>query len=376
MRLCTWQNQPEELESVAISAVKVVMRLLFGVSLCLLCLVPVKTYALEEATWLYAVEQPVAAQTLDERQRAAAEGLLVVLSRLTGLASVPRSAAILAALERPEAYYNQFVFSTRDLPSGLEQRYLRITFQPAAIQNLIRSAQLPVWWSKRPKVLAWVVMDNAGERDILSSASEHPLLAELAERAASSGLPLTLPLMDLNDNLAITAADVWGKVGQSLDTASQRYAADLVLIGRLSLDRERLITGQPYRGDWEVWVDGKPLVDNFTGVSAQEAATRAIDLMANRLAEQYAVLPRSLKVQRLSVTGLDATADYAEFMTYLENLEFIDRVAITGLNPSAVQVALASRAEPEQLEMLLTAEGRLTRDRLYRGLDLQLIWRG
>jgi uncharacterized protein len=345
-------------------------------TLSLCCLVTPGAFGLQDADWLYAVEVPVEAQTEEERDRAAAQGLLIVLSRLTGLSSVPRGPEIVAAMENPDAYYNRFAFVTREQTAAGPQRNLRVTFQPAAIQGLLGRAQLPVWWSKRPNVLVWLVLDNFGEREVLSSTSDHPLVAALQERARLRGLPLVLPLMDLDDNLAVSPADVWGKVGQSLDTAALRYDADLVLIGRISVNRDRVISGQPYRGDWEVWLGDQPLVDNFTNASAQSVAERAVDMLANRLAEQFAVLPRPLQVQRLSVTGLDSAAGYAEFMAYLERLEFVERVAVTGLSASAVNIAVASRAETAQLEMLLTQEGRLTRDKLRRGLDLQLIWRG
>ncbi len=335
-----------------------------------------RVYALQDADWLYSVEQPVAAQSDAERTRAASEGLLVVLTRLTGLVSVPRNEWIAAALARPSAYYNRFVFTSKPLPNGGEQRYVRVTFQSAAIQTLLREAGLPVWWSKRPTVMAWVVVDTSGERQILSSASRHPLVSALRERGQLRGLPLVLPLMDLDDNLAVSAADVWGKVGQSLDAAASRYDADIVLVGRITRNPGFLLTTQPYRGDWEVWVDGRPMAENFSAANAAEAAALGLDMIANRLAEQFAVLPRPLQVQRLAVAGLADTASYAEFMRYLESLEFIDRVAVTALAPDALQIAVASRAQAEQLEMLLTAEGRLSRDLLHRGLYTQLIWQG
>ena len=44
--------------------------------------------ALVDASWIYTVEQPVEAQSQEERTRAAHDGLLIVLSRVSGLASV------------------------------------------------------------------------------------------------------------------------------------------------------------------------------------------------------------------------------------------------------------------------------------------------
>ena len=350
-----------------------------GLGLCgglALLLTGLPALALSDTDWLYVAEQPVAAQSDAERKRAASEGLLTVLRRLTGLVSVPRNEQIKAALANPDVYYNRFVFFTRQLPGGIEQRYLKVTYQATAIQSLLRQADLPVWWSKRPTVMAWVVLDTSGERQILDSATSHPLVAALRDRAQVRGLPSTLPLMDLDDSLAVSAADVWGKVGQSLDAASRRYDADIVLVGRITRNPGFLLTSQPYRGDWEAWIDGRPLAENFSAATAEEAAQLGIDMIADRLAEQYAVLPRQLQVARLAVAGLQDTASYAACMDYLERLEFIDRVAVTALTPAAVQIAVASRAQAEQLQMLLTVEGRLTLDLLHRGPYPRFIWQG
>ena len=352
------------------------IRLAASVCLLILCWLPIRGFALNDAAWLYTVELPVEAQSLAERKRVSAEGLLVVLTRLTGLVSVPRSTAVLTALATPEAYYNQFVFISRELPSGVQARFLKVTFQEAAVQNLISVAQLPVWWAKRPSVLVWMVVEEAGERVVLNGASNHPLIEHLRRRSAQRGLFLTLPLMDLTDTLTLGSADVWGKIGLSLDAASARYKADYVLVGRANFDRNRLVTGRPYQGDWEVWVDGGVVAENFAGVSAQEAANRGIDSLADWLAEKYAVLPRPLQAQKVSITGLSSAQDYAALMSYLENLEFIQRVAIKGLEAGVMRVALSSHAELGQLLMLLTAEGHLAKDGQHRGLDLQLIWRG
>lgn len=332
--------------------------------------------AMEDAAWLYSVELPVSAQSTAERERAASEGLLIVLSRLTGLSSVPRNDAITQALARPQPYYNRFVFVSEPTADGEQQTIMRFTFQAGAVQQLITEAQLPVWWSKRHRIMAWTVVDEDGGREILNSASAHPVALALQDRARQRGLPLSLPLMDLDDQLAVTPADVWGKVAASLDTASQRYSADLVLIGRITRNPGYLITDQPYRGDWEIWINGRPLVVNFDAATAEQAVGEVVDVVADRLAEQFAVLPRQLSAHRVMVTGLDDAASYAAFMSYVGSFEFVDFVGVSALDARAVEIWVNSRALPEQLEMLLTTEGRLVRDKLHRGLDLQLIWRG
>ena len=334
----------------------------------------VSAQALSDADWLYAVDRPVAAQSNEERDRVAQEGLLVVLSRLTGLVSVPRTPAIAAALEQPQNYYNRFVFFTTREASGEPQTHIRITFQSNAMLQLVKTANLPVWWSKRPNVLAWLVVDDGSSREILASSSPHPLVAELRKYAADRGVTLTLPLLDLDDSLAVSPADVWGKVTASLEQAAERYDADLVLVGRLSQDQT--FDGEIYRGDWEIWLEGQPLATNFTTPDLAEAVRGGIDMLTERLAEKYAVLPRAQRAQRIYISGLSDVLGYAELMTYLNSLEFVDGLDVEAIDDRRLSLSLVSRAEPEQLLALLTAQGKLREDLLARGFEMQLIWQG
>ena len=79
-------------------------------ALCSLACSSSSIYAYTQGAWLYEVDVPVSAQSEQARTTAASAGLLRVLTRITGLASVPRNAQIVAALSHPEAYYNAFNF--------------------------------------------------------------------------------------------------------------------------------------------------------------------------------------------------------------------------------------------------------------------------
>lgn len=343
----------------------------------LLAALPPGTHALSDLDWLHQIELPVQAQTSEERTRVAAEGLLTVLSRVTGLASVPRSDVVVAAMAAPDRFYGSFVFYEERDPQGARTLYLKLDYQPDAVLELIKQAQLPVWWSKRPSVMVWLVVDEQGTRRLLGSADEHPLIDAVRARASARGLAVSLPVLDLAERLEISAVDVWGKVRDTLDRASARYNPDLVLVGRFS-EREPILfdARATYRGDWEVWLAGEPLVSTFNEPDPQTVARMGVDLLADRLAEQYAVLPRAQRLRSFAIAGLEDVQSYIDLMDYLNSLEFVDQVDVVAVAGGQVELQLASPALPEQLLMLLTAEERLTVDRLQRGLGAQLIWRG
>lgn len=352
--------------------------------LYLLAATPLGAHALSEVGWLHQIELPVQEQSSQERTRVASQGLLTVLSRVTGLASVPRSDVVVAAMAAPDRFYGSFVFhEERDL-QGERTLYLKLDYQPDAVLELIKQAQLPVWWSKRPSVMVWLVVDEQGMRRLLGSEDEHPVIDAVRARARARGLSVSLPVLDLAERLEISAADVWGKVRDTLDHASARYNPDLVLVGRFSQRQQMHQPGEPipfyapvtYRGDWEVWLADQPLVSTFNEPDPEAAARLGVDLLADRLAEQYAVLPRQQRLRTFAIAGLEDAQSYVDLMRYLHSLEFVDQVDVVAVTGGQVQLQVASRALPEQLLMLLTLEQRLSVDRLHRGLETQLIWRG
>ncbi len=174
--------------------------------------------------WLYDVDVAVEGRTTAAMEAVSGDALLGVLSRVSGLSHVPRNDRVREALGRPEAYFNRFVF--------LDDGVLRIHFTPGAILNLLDEARLPVWSANRPRAMAWLVVEAGSVRQIVDG--EHPLAASFARRARQRGLVVKLPLMDLEDRMLVRPAIVLGRLYASLDEASKRYGAEVVLAGNVS----------------------------------------------------------------------------------------------------------------------------------------------
>lgn len=173
--------------------------------------------------WLYDVDVAVEGRTPAARLAVSGVALAEVLSRASGLAHVPRNARVREALDRPEAFYSRFVF--------LENDELRIHFTPGAILGLLDEARLPVWSANRPQIMAWLVVEDGGNRRVVDG--EHPLARALSARARQRGLVLKLPLMDLEDRMRVQPAVVRGRLFSSLEEASRRYGADVILAGQV-----------------------------------------------------------------------------------------------------------------------------------------------
>lgn len=321
-----------------------------------------------EVSWLYDVEVPVEDQSPLARLDAAGRALAQLLTRLTGLASVPRTEEVQRAIAAPDLYYNQFRFEPADDGEGL---VLRLQFVPQAVLKLVRDAGLPIWRSGRPSVLAWLVVDEGAGREVLGAGSDHALAEALRNRARERGLPLQLPLMDLTDQLTVEPAAVWGRLSQTLLPASERYGADIVLVGRLE---QRQPEG--WAASWEFWVDGDIRVMDQQASEQAPLGRAGADLVADELAARYAVLDRGPHRVDLAVSAVRNVGDYAALLRYLGGLEFVEQVMVSSLNGDRLGLSLITAAETEQLMELFRIDRRLSPDSLnpLPGSTLELVW--
>ncbi len=337
-----------------------------GVAL-LLALLPLTQARGAEVPWLYEVAVPVEDQSTLARLDAAGVALGQLLVRLTGLTSVPRNEAVSRALAAPDLYYTQFGFERA--PDGSLR--LRLQFSPRAVLGLVRDANLPIWRANRPSVLAWVAVEDGSERRVLAADSEDPLVAALTARALERGLPLQLPLFDLTDQLAVEPAAVWGRLSQTLLPASERYGADIVLVGRA----ERL-GDEGWRADWQFWVDGDIRELRLDSREPLALGHAAVDFVADELAGRYAVLDRGVRRVNLTVSAVRSAGDYAELLRYFGGLEFVQELTVSSVAGDRLGLTLLTAAEPDQLLELFRLDQRLFPDQLgeARGGALALVW--
>ena len=356
-------------EFAASCATTVLVRWVLAVS----CVLPMAAYGYSAPSWLYTVNLPVERQTSDERQRVASAGLLAVLTRVTGLTSIPRNETVRAALADPSRYYNEFRFFA-ETSEGRSEDQLSITFQRDLVLELVREARLPVWWTRRPTLLVWAVIEEQGQRTVLSGDSDHPLRDALLDYAEERGLTLRLPFMDIDDQLMISASDVWGNVTNTIEDASARYRPDVVMTLRmrssLSLDGRRL------NGNWSYWFDGQPVVVRYDAEQFDVVAREGLEPLVNRLVSTYGVPARRVNLWQLEIGGLAEIGTYVDLLGYFEGLDFIEGVDVSALDQEVLTVVLKSRAGAEQLLRLLTAEARLVEDTTASADGVRLVWRG
>ncbi len=303
----------------------------------LLALVSAAPAGAVRVTDLYAESVPLADATAGAQQLAFAEALRRVLIKVSGQGALAGDAGVLQRFGDPAVMVQQF---RRDSAGTLWAQ-----FDPVAVRRGLEAAGLPVWGEERPLTVAWIAWDDGtGARDVLAAATPEAgpgaaLREELLRTARTRGIPLALPLRDSQDLAAVSWADIWGEFTAPLVTASARYGADAVLVGRVRTfppgmndARWTLLLGEE-RLEWRGSVADGP------------------DGLAERLAQRLAVGGPAAggSTVRLAVSGIGSMEQYGTVLAGLQGLDAVASLAVVELVGDSVVFQLGLRTDHARL---------------------------
>ncbi|WP_297529304.1 DUF2066 domain-containing protein [Thiohalobacter sp.] len=282
---------------------------------------------------LFRIEVPVADRGPASRDAALAAALDGVLVRLTGVAEPRTLPGADALLGQPARLVRTFQYR-----EGPEDRLLlEVTFEPVALEQAVRAAGLPLWGRDRPDVLLWLAVEDNGQRRLLASDDEQTVAGRALKAAARRrGLPLVLPLMDLEDRRAIGIADVWGGFVERAVAAARRYGAPAVATARIEQ------VGGGWRGRWTLVFGGETLSWVSDGPDVEAAIAAGMDGLADRLAARLAIRGGGLETGHLllEVEGVTGLADYARVLRHLEGLDAVRSLRLRVLRAGVMRLQL------------------------------------
>nr|VFJ52948.1 MAG: hypothetical protein BECKFM1743C_GA0114222_101165 [Candidatus Kentron sp. FM]VFJ74568.1 MAG: hypothetical protein BECKFM1743A_GA0114220_107861 [Candidatus Kentron sp. FM]VFK21956.1 MAG: hypothetical protein BECKFM1743B_GA0114221_108292 [Candidatus Kentron sp. FM] len=292
---------------------------------------------------LYEAKMPVIDKSEQERNKALRAALRQVIIKITGRREAVGRSAIAKALEQPDRYIQQFLYQTEKTPSESAELVFWAKFDPGAVSELLRSANLPSWERARPSMLIWLVVKGDKESVLLSTNSHGELSSALRQGAAERGVSIMLPLLDLRDSARIGATDVWNRSRQRILDASERYVPDTILVGRVY---SASATG--WKAHWELLGAGARLGGWTTYAGEPGGALRkgvhgAADILVNRYAGWGRGVPTDAALTRAqpTVSGIDTIADYARTLRYLEGLQSEAKVYVTRASGNRISFLLS-----------------------------------
>lgn len=255
------------------------------------------------------------------------------------------------------------------------QTLLEVRFNPTRIRDRARELKLPVWPLERPAALIWVALERSDrQRSLLGTAAEDAsALAAIESAARERALPIVLPLMDLEDQVAVRVADVWAGYGDRIGATAARYAAPLLLLGRgyssaVGWSTQWFLSGGGVDARWE-----------SEAATLEQALSAGVNALADRLGRRFAVNPADSDPQRVVVRvfGIEDMARFGAVIAYLKSLSMVTRAEPYVVAPGYVDFTLTSDAGIQGLAAALEFGRVLSRvdQRLIAGAEVDLTYR-
>ena len=244
----------------------------------------------ETLNGLYQVREPVSSQAAQERDQATQRALETLVLRLTGDAKAAQGAGLASIRKDPQQIISQYGYDAGPPES------LLVDFDPVSTDRALRQAGLALWGSNRPSILGWWLNDSVEGSNLIGDgqASATPLRRAAQHR----GLPLRLPLGDLEEQLVATAPNLEGADPAPLQAASERYGADALLAVHA---REE---GGQWQAKWRLWL-GEQKEQGSVQVADTAALADAVLLaVSQRLAPRFVAKPGTASEQLLEVQGM------------------------------------------------------------------------
>ncbi len=332
------------------------LRLLVPV-VALVCAAPSR--GAEEIANLYESAVDVADKGAQVRRQAFGAALLQVVVKVSGNRESGARPVVAEAVAAPDRYVQQFRYDSIEpppadaaaqAPAATPTLSLWVQFDARAVDALIRNAGLSVWGRVRPSVLVLLAIEAGGIRQLLSSDDAEGWSRFIQRAAADRGVPLVLPLMDLEDRATLRASDVWAGFEDNLPRATDRYQSEGVLLGRVYE-----VAPNFWEARWRLLLEDTRSEWLEQGEGLEVVLLSAVHESADRLASRYGgfIGTTTASGVAIRVTGIGTLSDYARAVKYLGSLDAVSRVDVTRVDDVSVSFRLDARGGRETVRQVV-----------------------
>lgn len=272
----------------------------------------------ENVSGLYQVREPVVGEGAQARTEATSKALDTLVLRLTGDAKAAQSPALAELRKDPQQIISQFGFE-----AGPPET-VKVEFDPGSTDRALRKAGLALWGSNRPSILGWWLFDSVQGSSLVGDGQSTAV--PLRRAAQHRGLPLRLPLGDLQEQLVANGKLLEDTDPAALREASERYSAD----GLLAV--HAIETDGKWQGKWQLWLGDKREEGTVEGADQAAVADAVMLAVSSRLAPRFVTRPGASSELQIQVQGMTLQR-YAELGRVLEpygpRLQLADGTTLT-----------------------------------------------
>ncbi len=303
----------------------------------------------------YQAQVPVASQSDQDRSQVTSEALKQTIIKIVGDRQAVNKAditALLADADRYVARYSYQQINHDDDPITPEQLAVNFIFDAKTLTNALQRTGLPIWGENRPEILIWLASDRDGEQNLIGDSDNNIVSSIIEREAARRGLPVVLPVMDLEDQTQISFSDIWTGNNGTVQQASERYGTRIVVTAQIRGNEAQTgISWQTLSND-----------DNFRWQSEGDlntAITEGIDQLADRLGQRFAQQMGPSQQLAVEITDVKGYRDYNRLIAYLNNLQAVESVNIVSMSEQTLKVNLTIQGEVSKFRDVLAFDGLL-----------------
>lgn len=319
--------------------------------------------ALTAPTWAgseyFSAQVPVASQSTADRKTALVQAMANVLVKVSGSLDAPATELGMKAQANAGSYVQQFRYiqPTQSMREQGITLLLKADFDPGKVRQLLKESGQGVWPMNRPQALIWAIEDTPERGRQIITDPEHPLVKSLVARANERGLPVLLPLWDLDDQILLSEEHLWAQDEEAILAASARYDVNTVLSARYSQT-----SSQQWYATWQFHHAGERRSYDYNTFDASELGTVGLDPLVAFLAERYAVQSATDENEHLQVMTLSGVSDYKDYeraLDYLAKQPLIQQVALVAVRDNQLVLHILLSASWAQLNDALALDRKI-----------------
>lgn len=283
---------------------------------------------------LYQAEITVISQLSDVRTKAARQGLLEVLMKVSGNPEVETNPYLQDSLKRAEYFVQAYSYATSSTSSAY---VLKIYFSPFDVKRLLRQAGIAFWGENRPLILTWISIKHKNNAtEVVGYDTGLDLLNKVKTEARRFGLPIIFPIMDVTDVDDINPADVTSFNLSNLKKTNDRYGADAVLIGNI-IERDNESDSR-----WLLALGDKQWTWTISSSDQFNLVASALDQVSRALAKHYLIKTDqpNLAWFTLTVNNVKTRKDLAKLLNYFNKMNQVQEAELSQVKGEIVEIAV------------------------------------
>jgi len=237
---------------------------------------------------------------------------------------------------------------------------LDVSFASSIVEEKMADHGLAIWGKVRPSVLVWIAYEREGERSIVGTSDVSELVENLLLLGDQRGVPLYLPVADLQDVSGIEIDDLWGLFPESVGQASERYHADAVVMMRVYQSEDGL-----WSGNWSLNLKQTLEVGAQYDSTLPSLLEVLVSDLAAKLSSHYAIskIPgEDGGVMNLEVDQVNTFADYIEIQRYLTSLPPVTAMKMAWVRSGRAGYQVTLLGSKNQFFEHVDLGGRLKKD--------------